>query len=399
MMADDVRTQAESELMAAARRLAPQIAAAADEIERQGRLPQPIVDALLDAGLFRMLVPQSLGGLEVHLTSFVAAIEIIAQADASTAWCLAQGAGGGQIAAGLDRRVAAAIFGDGRTIVAWGPGAGTAVAVEGGYRINGSWPFASGCRHANWMGGTARIISADGSPRLGPDGSPEVRRMLFPSAAVTIVDVWHVSGLKGTGSDTYSVEELFVDRAYTLPAALSGLPIPDIRYDVGKLYSFPLVYIYAVGFASVALGIARGALDAFVDLAGAKTPRSASGLLRDDAVIQSEVARSEAAVRAARAYLRQAIEEAWDAAQPDSLISIERRAQLRLAATHAIHAAAQAVDVIYQCAGATAIFTANPFERRFRDIHTVTQQAQASGAHFKTAGQYFLGAEPGSAAL
>jgi alkylation response protein AidB-like acyl-CoA dehydrogenase len=136
-----------------------------------------------------------------------------------------------------------------------------------------------------------------------------------------------------------------------------------------------------------------------VDLAGAKTPRSASGLLRDDAVIQSEVARSEAAVRAARAYLRQAIEEAWDAAQPDSLISIDRRAQLRLAATHAIHAAAQAVDVIYQSAGATAIFTANPFERRFRDIHTVTQQAQASGAHFKTAGQYFLGAEPGSAAL
>ena len=397
MRRPDTGTQAESDIAEAAGRLAPRIAAASDEIERQRRLPSAIVDAMVDAGLFRMLVPKSLGGSEVQLITFSEVIETVAQADGSTAWCLGQGAGSGQIASGLERQAASAIFGDPKTIVAWGPGAGTAVAVDGGHRITGKWPFASGCHHANWMGGTARITNPDGTPRIRPDGSPEVRRMLFPASAVALFDVWDVSGLKGTGSDTYAVEDLFVDAAYSLPAAISGLPLPDVRYESGKLYSFPLGYVYAVAFSSVALGIARGALDAFVNLAGSKSPRGASGLLRDDGVIQSQVARSEATIRAARAYLRQAIEDAWDAAQPDCLIPIDNRLQLRLASTHAIHAAAQAVDAVYQAAGASAIFAANPFERRFRDIHAVTQQGQGSQMHFRTAGQYFLGADLGSA--
>jgi len=349
---------------------------------------------MVDAGLFRMLVPASLGGAETDLITFAEVIELIAAADGSTAWCLGQGGGSAQIAAGIERETARAIFGDGTAIIAWGPGAGTAAAVDGGYRITGKWPFASGCHHATWMGGTARIINTDGSPRLRWDGAPEVRRMLFQASVPKFFDVWDVSGLRGTGSDTYSVEDLFVSEAYSLPALLSGLPRPDLRHEPGPLYAFPLVLIYAIAFASVALGIARGALDAFVELAGAKTARGAPGLLRDDGVIQSQVARSEAGTRSARAFLHAAIHDAWAAAGPETQIPIECRVPIRLASTHAIHAAAQAVDTVYHAAGATAIFAGNPFERRFRDVHAVTQQGQGSQAHFKTVGQYLLGLDP-----
>jgi alkylation response protein AidB-like acyl-CoA dehydrogenase len=149
-----------------------------------------------------------------------------------------------------------------------------------------------------------------------------------------------------------------------------------------------------VAFSSVALGIARGALDAFVELAATKRARGAEGLLRDDAVVQSQIARAEAGVRSARALLREAIAQAWKAAGPEEQIPVEARAALRLAGTHAIHAAAAAVDTVYHAAGATAIFANNAFERRFRDVHAVTQQGQGSQWHFTTVGRYLLGGEP-----
>jgi alkylation response protein AidB-like acyl-CoA dehydrogenase len=382
-----------TELIASARALAPRIAAEGDAIERERRLPQALVDLMVEAGLFRMLVPASLGGPETDLCTFSEVIEIIAAADGSTAWCLGQGAGSAQIAGGLNREASEVIFGDPRTIVAWGPGAGTATLVDGGYRVTGKWPFASGCHHATWMGGTARILNEDGTPRLRLDGSPEVRRMLIPASAPEFFDVWDVSGLRGTGSDTYAVNDLFVPAAFSIPAAITGLPLPDQRYETGALYAFPLGYIYAVAFSSVALGIARGALDAFAELASTKRARGAEGLLREDAVVQSQVARAEAGVRSARALLREAIADTPEAAGPEEQIPVAARAALRLASTHAIHAAAGAVDVVYHAAGATAIFASSGFERRFRDVHAVTQQGQGSQGHFTAVGRYLLGVE------
>jgi indole-3-acetate monooxygenase len=379
-----------AELIEAARALAPRIAAAGDEIERERRIPQPLVDAMVDAGLFRMLVPASLGGPESDLVTFGEVIAIVAAADGSTAWCIGQGAGSAQVTGGLNREASKAIFGDPKTIMAWGPGAGTAIAVDGGYLVSGRWPFASGGHHATWMGGTARIVDEVGTARLRADGSPEVRRMLFPASTVEFFDAWDVSGLRGTGSDTYAVSDLFVPAAFSLPAAATGLPMPDQRLEPGKLYAFPLAYIYAVAFTFVALGIARGALNAFAELAATKRARGAEGLLRDDPVVQSQIARAEAGVRAGRALLREAIDEAWLAAGPEDQIPLESRAGLRLASTHAIHSAVAAVDVVYHLAGATAIFTGSGFERRFRDVHAVTQQGQGSQGHFTTVGRYLL---------
>jgi indole-3-acetate monooxygenase len=379
-----------AELIKAAKALVPRIAAAGDAIDRDRRLPQPLVDAMVEAGLFRMLVPASLGGPEVDLITFGEVIEIVAAADGSTAWCLGQGAGSAQVTGGLNREAAEAIFGDPATVMAWGPGAGTAVAVDDGYRVTGKWPFASGGHHATWMGGTARIVDEAGTPRLRPDGSSEVRRMLFPASSVEFFDVWDVSGLRGTGSDTYALKDLFVPAAFSLPAAATGLPMPDQRLEPGEVYAFPLAYIYAVAFTSVALGIARGALDAFVELAATKRARGAEGLLCDDPVVQSQVARAEASVRAGRALLREAIDHAWIAAGPEEQIPLESRALLRLASTNAIHSAVAAVDSVYHLAGASAIFAVNGFERRFRDVHAVTQQGQGSQGHFTTVGRYLL---------
>lgn len=383
----------------AARRLAPDIARAADKIEEERRLGAPIVRALTDAGLFHMLVPASLGGAEADLMTFARVIEEIGKADGSTAWCLGQGAGSAPVAASMDPQAARTIFGDPRAIISWGPGAGTAVQIDGGYRLTGQWTFASGCHHSTWLGGLAKVVDRDGNPCFRPDGTPELMRLLFPASHASFTDVWHVSGLRGTGSDNFAVDDLFVETAYGFACSPSGRPLLELRREPGPLYAFPLVNVYSIGFASVALGIARGALDSFVDLAARKTPHLASSTVREDPVVQYHVAHAEADLRSARAFLFETIRTAWSEADAVSVIPIEQRVLIRLATTYAIHAAARVVDVVYHAAGATAIFTSEPFERRLRDVRAVTQQIQGRQAHFKTAGQFFLGLDPDPASL
>jgi alkylation response protein AidB-like acyl-CoA dehydrogenase len=374
-------------LLQAAHELAPRIAVAADAIEQGRRLPDDVVDALAAARLFQMLVPASLGGVETDLATFMHVIEIIAAADASTAWCLSQTAGRTLVAAYMERATAKRIFGDPRCVVARGPGAGTVVAVDGGYRLTGAWSFASGCHHATWLEGSGVLVDDEGRPCLRADGKHEERTLLFPAPQAAITDVWDVSGLRGTGSDSFSVKDLFVPSS-------CAVAWWDGRTERGPLYAFSFNLVFATGFGSVALGVARGALDALIELARTKTPRSGSRVLRESAVLQSEVARAEATLRSARALLQEAIAAAWDAAVSDGEIPLKDRVLLRLAATHAIHAGAEVVDAAYHAAGSTAIFAGNGFERRFRDLHAVTQQIQGSPVHFESVGQFLLGLEP-----
>lgn len=374
-----------------ARALRPLIEACADRIEEERRLVPEVLDALFDAGLFRLLLPQSLDGGEVGPVTFVEVLEAVAAADASTAWCLCQASGCSTVAAYLHPEVAREVFGrDRRAVLAWGPLTDTrAVAVDGGYRVTGTWSFASGCRHATWLGGHCAIVEADGNPRRRPDGSHEVRTLLVPAAAATLADVWHVSGLRGTGSDAYSVSDLFVPREYTV-----SRDDPAERRHPGLLYCLPSGSFYAAGFAAVALGIGRATLDAFVELARDKTPRGAHCALRDSAVIQSQVARAEAQLRAARYFLVGSLDEIWQDVGRSGALTLDQRMRIRLASTHAIHEAKEAVSTAYHAAGSSAIFTASAFERRFRDVHAVTQQMQGRQAHFETVGRFLLGLEP-----
>ncbi len=369
--------------------LAPQVAAAADEIERERRLPAALRAAMRDAGLFRMLLPRSLGGAELDPPTFVRVIEAIAKADASTAWCLCQNTVCSMVAAYLPIESGREMYGrDPGTVLAWGPGPSSAVVAPGGYRVTGNWSFASGGRHASWLGAHCPIIESDGKPRLSASGGPVVRTMLFPAAEAPMTDIWHVIGLRGTASDAYGVKDLFVPDAFTL-----SRDDPAERRETGALYCMPTNSLYSCGFACVALGLARSLLDSFVELTLEKSPRGYKSKLRDNAVVQSEVGESEARLRCARMYVLGTLGEIWDAVQRSHQLSLDQRMAIRLASTHAIHEALKVADTAYHAAGATAIFNRNPFERRFRDIHTVAQQVQGRRSHFETVGRHLLGFE------
>jgi alkylation response protein AidB-like acyl-CoA dehydrogenase len=377
-------------VIARAEAVRPAVAAASGEIERDRRLPPALLDKLHEAELFRLLLPRSLNGIETDPVSFFHVIETIAQADASTAWCLSQAGGCAMSAAYLDVPVAHAIFGnDPRAVLAWGPGPKVrAVECDGGYRVTGVWAFASGGRHATWLGAHCPIFSADGSPRLDDNGEPRERTMLVRADDVVWTDIWNTVGLRGTASDQFALNDFFVRADHSITREFDR----ECR-ESGPLYRMGSGTCYQVGFSGVACGIARSALDGFVDVARNKVPRGGRGVLRDNAVVQSGLAQAEVNLRAARGFVLQTMAEIWKHLCAGSLITVEQRITVRMAATHAIHKAREAVDFAYNAAGATAIFENHPLERRFRDIHTVTQQLQGQARHFETVGAWMLGAD------
>ena len=372
-----------------AREFAPELAAAADEIERRRELPEAIRSALIERGFFRLLLPRSLGGAELLPVPFVQTIEEIAKADASTAWCLNQTAGCSMTAAYLEPEAARGIFGAPHGILAWGPGPGKARVAPGGYYLTATFSFASGSHDARWLGAHVPIVGEDGAPLQNPDGSPVVRTALFPKSCAEMTDIWHVIGLRGTGSDKYSVTDLFVPAAFVV-----ARDDDRARREPGLLYRFSSLQLYASGFAGVAMGIARSTIEAFVELAADKVPFRGKRTLRDNNVVQSQVAQAEAQLRSARAFLYQSLEEITQEVERSGRLTLDQRMTIRLASTFAIHQSLSVVDTAYHAAGSTAIFAENPFERRFRDINTVSQQLQGRQEHFETVGQYLLGLTP-----
>jgi alkylation response protein AidB-like acyl-CoA dehydrogenase len=377
-----------SDCIARARGLASVIAAQAARAERDRRIAPEVLEGLHDAGLFRMLLPRSCQGWEADPATFMQAIEELAKADGSTAWCVAQACGCSMSAAYVPPKVAREIFGDARAVMAWGPSGpdATAVPVAGGYRASGSWSFASGIKHANWLGCHCNVVEADGSPRLDGDGKPFERTMLIPKSSARVTDIWHVVGLKGTGSDMYAIDDLFVPAEFTLSRECD-----DDRRESGPLYRITTFHLYGIGFAAVALGLARAGLDAFLEIAATKIPNTKTYLLRDNAVIQSQVALAEAKLTSSRSFLLQTLHDIWQTVVDGDSLSLPQRAMLKLAGTYATHQAKDVVDCAYHAAGATAIFESNPFERRFRDVHAVIQQVQGQYANFEMVGQVLLG--------
>jgi indole-3-acetate monooxygenase len=375
--------------LAQARALGAAIAASADAIERTRRIPAPLLGRLHEARLFRMLLPRSVGGDQVEPATYVVAIEEIARHDTSLAWNVFVANSAALIAAFLDASVARTIFADPSAIMAWGPpNAARASVVADGYRIAGTWDFASGCRNATWMGAHCQVEEPDGSLRLNSYGRPAIRTFLFPAAQAELIDTWHTIGLRGTASDSYSVADLIVPEAFS-----TTREEPQLRREPGPLYAFTMQGLYAVGVSGVALGTARAMLDEFTGLAMRKTPR-ALGRLADNAVIQADVARAEARLGSARAYLVDTLAAIYAHADDVEPIDLADRARVRLACTNAIHGALEVADFTYKAAGVDAIFPGSPFERRFRDIHTLSQQIQARTAHFEAVGEILLGKMP-----
>jgi alkylation response protein AidB-like acyl-CoA dehydrogenase len=382
--------QSGCDYVARSRALVPTISAAASRIEAGRELVAEVIASLREAGLFRLLMPRWLDGGQANPSTFIEVIEAIARGDASTAWCLCQMDVCSLSSVYLSRDAAREIFGPKHAALAWGntPDA-KAVRVAGGYRVSGEWDFGSGCHHATWLGGHCPVVGEDGTPQYDRDGQPTERTLLFPKASVKISDVWRVIGLRGTGSDRYTLEGLFVPDKH----AITTLPRwPDAtRQEMAAPYCFGGSSLYAAGFGAVALGNARGTFDLFLALARCKTARGMTTPLADSPLTQVAVAEADTKLEAARVYLVQILREIEASASRDGGLTLEQRMKIRAAGTFAIRQATGVVDQLYEMAGTTAIFEGSPFERRFRDAHTVSQHLQGRVSHFETVGKHLLG--------
>jgi alkylation response protein AidB-like acyl-CoA dehydrogenase len=369
------------------RALASSFKASQSHQDKAGELDPKLVAEMHAAGLFRMLLPHWLNGAALDPLSYTAVIEELARHDGSVAWCVNQGSGCSMTAGYLDPAMARLIFRNPDGVLAWGPSPGAkAVVADGGYIVNYNASFASGSRHATWLGALCLVHESDGRPRLRADGKTEMRAILFPKDKAEVLYDWNTLGLRGTGSDSYIVKDMFV------PAEQSVIRDDEAtRRDDSPHYRYASTMIYSSGFGHVALGIARGFTEDFMGIAMHKTPREGRSSLRDNPMVQFEIAHCRARLESARTYLRACIGEAWNTALQVGRPSDEQRVAVRMAATFAIHSAKEVVDTLYSAVGSHAILKSQPFEQRFRDLHAVTQQLQGRKSHFETVGRFMFG--------
>lgn len=384
--------------VAAADSFAEEIAQRAAEIEANRFLPQDIAQRFAQAGLYRLCIPAEYGGQEAHPGVLVNTIERIARADGSAAWCVFIGATSGLLSGFLDPAEAKSIFGDPLVITAgvFAPRGKAVHARENGvpgYRVSGRWQWGSGSRNASWISGGALIMGDDGKPEMAAEGIPQNRMMMFRAEDVLLHDTWDVSGLCGTGSTDFEVKDLFV------PATRAVSLVSDKPLAAKPLYCFPTFGLLGIGIAAVSLGLARGAIDTLVELAGGKTPQGSSKPLALRAKAHLDVSEAEALTRSARAFLMEAIEAAWEAAVESGRITVEHRRDIRLATTHAVRAAVRAVDLMYTLAGGSAVYRTSPLQRQFRDVHVATQHMMVSDATYELTGRLLLGVPTNTAML
>ena len=360
-----------------AREVAPALAARSQDIEQARRVPQEVADELAALGMFRMLVPKSLRGLEVPPRVLVEVLRELARGDAACAWHVMTGATNGLLSAYLPLETARSIWGENPRVVTAGVFApsGRAEPTADGYRLSGRWGFASGCENASWLMGGALV--AEGDERV-------IRSFLFPATEAKVIDSWDVAGLCGTGSHHIEVEDVMVPRSHTC-----SLVVDPPQHD-GALYRFPVFGLLAAGVAAVALGIGSAAIDALTALAKSKRSFGGKRTLAEGEDMQRVVASATAELGAGAAYLRTACDESFAAAQ-DGELGPDARAELRLAATHATRCAVRATDAMYEAGGGTALYRTSSLQRHFRDVHAVTQHIMVSRQTLKTVGRVLLG--------
>lgn len=382
-------TEPESAELDSARRLVPQIAARAREIEAARRLPDEFVRAFADAGLVGMAVPTRYGGRESHPLDLLRVIEEISYADGSAGWCLMNYQTTALVSGILPKRWSEAIFAGSNPAVPAGVLAPTGRGrwVAGGIVVSGRWGFASGCPGANWLLGTAVMDRAGSDPQAVPERAPNVLLPIFSGDQFVIHDTWHVSGLCGSGSHDVEVGDAFVPEGRWI--TLGDPPAVDT-----PLFRIPIVSLFPPCVVAVALGIARAALESFAELARRKVPAQRSRPLAERATAQAEFAEAEALVAAGRSHVFETTEALWELAvrdQPmDAPTGVETRRRARLASCHAAASAARAVDLLYTAGGSSSIFSDHPLQRHWRDVHAATQHIQIARGNYEAMGRLRL---------
>jgi alkylation response protein AidB-like acyl-CoA dehydrogenase len=375
----------------AARSLQPELRERADEIEQARRLPAELARRLAEAGFNRLCVPKVYGGLEAPPAITARSIELLAQADASVAWCAFIGATSGSVLALIPEEAAREVFATPETLVGgvFAPN-GRAEVEEGGFRVNGRWQWGSGTENADWILGGCQIVR-DGEVERLPSGAPRTHMMLAPRAEVKHLDTWYVSGLCGTGSTDFVMEDIHVPERRAV--GLQGLVVQS------PLYAFPHFGLLGMSIAAVSMGLARAAIDELVEFAGAKTPVGSVRTLAKRAAAQSDVAEAEALLRSARSWFYEVLDCTWEVACREGTIAVEDRRDVRLATTHAVRSCARAVDLMYNLGGGTSVYRRSPLQRIFRDMHVATQHAMVAPGTLELTGRLFLGLETDTSML
>lgn len=377
-----------------ARGLRPAVVAARDEIEQARHLPASIVEALKRAGMFRIAMPRAWGGPELDLLTQLSLIEELSAADASTGWCVMIGCDSGYFSAFLDQGLAREMYPDLDMVTAssFGKPAGRAERVEGGYRVSGRWRFSSGCHHSDWMVGGC-IVYENGKPRTNAKGLPETRCCFLPATQCEIIDTWYTTGLRGTGSNDFTVNDVFVPEARTMTWQKPMVHRP------GTLYALPFIYVAKAG--AVPLGIAREMLNVFKQMArktagrqfvedGSLTPAMT---MAEQAHVQSAVAQATGLVGSARAYLFEVMGDIWATLERGQRLNADQAGKFFLSITNTYALCVQAVDLLFKAAGGPAIYAVAPFDRLFRDIHAANQHTAVSIRSYEIAGRALLGAK------
>ena len=370
------------------------LSAEADAGERARRLTDRTVAALKDAGIMSMWVPKPLGGLELDFSSALRVIEELARIDASAAWVVFVVCGSTFAAARMSDEAAAIVHARPQDLFCGSLNPpGIAVQVGGGYRLTGRWPFTSGRDHAAWLLLSAIIRGNNDGIIPPPSGGTAPIFCLIPADLSIIHDTWHTGGLRATGSNDIEVTDVFVPTSMTFRISSAG----DRRsqYHQGRLYRLPLTGGIGTPIAAVALGIARRAIDAVISISGAKTPVGRTNALRNQPVLQVDIAKAEAVVRSARSWLYATADSVAELVDPDVDLPNTLRRDLLLASVHATRSAAYAVDLMHLSGGGSAIYATCPLERALRDIHTVTQHRRSAPIQFEIAGRMMLGLESG----
>jgi alkylation response protein AidB-like acyl-CoA dehydrogenase len=385
----DTAVRTDRDLDRAAQELGAFARSLAVRTEQERRLPDELVSSLRASGLLRAGAPAALGALEAPPAVTLGCAEIIARGDASAGWCVSIAATSSLLSAYLPEEGATEVFGRNDAVAAgvWAP-SGTARSVDGGLRVSGRWRFCSGITHSDYL--FAGCVLDTGAPR--ESGPPVLRVVGIPTGELEIPDTWHTSGLRGTGSHDAIADDVFVPMRRTLSLFEGRLTVN------APLYRFPVFGFFALSIAAAALGNARGAIEDLVALAADNIGQGSSRALAERPATQAAVAEAEAALRAARAFYYQAIDEAWQAAQLPVAVSVELRAGLRLAATHAVRTSAEVARSMYDLGGGWAIYEDSPLQRRFRDAHTATAHFQVNRTSWELTGRLLVG-QPTQTAL
>lgn len=384
----------------AAAELRPALRGYREEIEREQRMPKALVEQMHAAGFYRMVIPRSLGGLQADPLTFIRVVEYLAEGCGSVGWNIANNSIGQLVTLGLPEDGVQEIYGNGGNTVIAGTavqGGGQGVPVEGGYRISGRWRFGSGCQESSWMLGSFQILDSDGQPRRRPDGGSLYWRGVFARPEAEIVSgSWDVSGLRGTGSFDWTVNDVFLPERRVMPHFGAPLDNQWSRW-AGVTYALPAQCWVGPHHSAVITGIARAGITALIELAGGKTPRGRGpGMLCENPQVQDAVGRADAILNAGRLYRNAMISELWAIAAAGQETTLEQRARCRLASVYAADSARQAMDLMYRHGGSTSFERDSRLAECWRDLHVVGQTVTIAPEWYPIGGRVYLGMDPGS---